>query len=236
MARQREATARANRHAFYLMGGFVIASLLLALLLGFVTSWSFILPVREAQGFLGRVAKGDFSTTVTVDNRDEFGALAARMNNMSAELHRLYEEQRGGRPPARDAQHPARAGEPGQVRVPRQHEPRAPHADERHPRLHRDDPRRHLRRRAPGGARPDPGRPDLRAAAAPADQRRPRPLQDRGGPDGALPDRLLRAGGGGDRAHLPPLARRGKGPRVHRGGAARRARSPTATASASPSA
>ncbi|HEY4910968.1 MAG TPA: ATP-binding protein [Methylomirabilota bacterium] len=94
MARQREATARANRHAFYLMGGLVIASLLLALLLGFVTSWSFILPVRKAQSFLGRIAKGDFSTTVTVDNRDEFGALAAQMNRMSAELNRLYEEQR----------------------------------------------------------------------------------------------------------------------------------------------
>jgi signal transduction histidine kinase len=94
MAREREATARANRRAFFVMGGFVLASLLLALVLGFVISWSFILPVREAQGFLGRVAKGDFSTTVTVDNRDEFGALAERMNNMSAELRRLYEEQR----------------------------------------------------------------------------------------------------------------------------------------------
>ena len=94
MARQREATIRANRRAFYLMGGFVLASLLLALLLGFVISWSFILPVREAQGVLDRIAKGDFSTTVIVDNRDEFGALAGRMNNMSAELRRLYEEER----------------------------------------------------------------------------------------------------------------------------------------------
>ena len=96
MDRQREATTLANGHAFYLMGGLVIASLLLALLLGFVTSWSFILPVRKAQSFLGRVAKGDFSTTVTVDNRDEFGELAAQMNRMSAELHRLYEEQQAG--------------------------------------------------------------------------------------------------------------------------------------------
>ena len=94
MARQREATIRANRRAFYLMGGFVLASLLLALLLGFVISWSFILPVREAQGVLDRIAKGDFSTTVIVDNRDEFGALAGRMNNMSAELRRLYQEER----------------------------------------------------------------------------------------------------------------------------------------------
>jgi signal transduction histidine kinase len=94
MGGQREATATANKRALYLMGGFVLASLLLAMLLGFVTSWSFILPVREAQAFLGRIAKGDFSTTVTVPNRDEFGTLAARMNDMSAELSRLYEEER----------------------------------------------------------------------------------------------------------------------------------------------
>jgi len=94
MARQRAATARANRHAFYLMGGLVVASLILALFLGFVTSWTFILPVRHAQSFLARVTKGDFSTTVSVDNRDEFGQLAAQMNKMSAELNRLYEEQR----------------------------------------------------------------------------------------------------------------------------------------------
>ena len=90
----RAATALANRQAFYLMGGLIIASILLALLLGFVTSWSFIIPVREAQGFLGRLAKGDFGTRVIVPNQDEFGALAARMNDMSAELRRLYEDQR----------------------------------------------------------------------------------------------------------------------------------------------
>ena len=94
MARQREATIRANRRAFYLMGGFVLASLLLALLLGFVISWSFILPVRAAEGFLGQVAKGDFNASIDVPNRDEFGALARQMNEMSRELHELYDAQR----------------------------------------------------------------------------------------------------------------------------------------------
>ncbi len=94
MDRMRESTAAANRHALYLNAGFVGGSVALALLLGFVISWSFILPVREAEAFMGRVAKGDFSTTVTVPNRDEFGSLAARMNLMSAELHRLYDDQR----------------------------------------------------------------------------------------------------------------------------------------------
>jgi signal transduction histidine kinase/CheY-like chemotaxis protein len=40
------------------------------------------------------VAKGDFGSVIDVPNRDEFGALAARMNQMSRELHRLYERQR----------------------------------------------------------------------------------------------------------------------------------------------
>lgn len=76
------------------MGGFVGVSILLALLLGFIVSWSFILPVEEAQAFLGQVAKGDFSASITVPNRDEFGSLAASMNQMSQELHHLYTEQR----------------------------------------------------------------------------------------------------------------------------------------------
>jgi signal transduction histidine kinase len=84
----------AHWRALILVGGFVGTSILLALLLGFVISWSFILPVQEAQGFLGQVAKGDFSTTINVPNRDEFGALATRMNQMSQELHRLYTDQR----------------------------------------------------------------------------------------------------------------------------------------------
>jgi signal transduction histidine kinase len=84
----------AHRRAMILVGGFVGTSILLALLLGFVISWSFILPVREAQGFLSQVAKGDFNTTIDVPNRDELGALATRMNQMSRELHRLYTDQR----------------------------------------------------------------------------------------------------------------------------------------------
>ena len=94
MARLRPQVAAASRKALWLMGGFAAASIFLALLLGFVISWSFILPVREAEGFLAHVTKGDFSTSIDVPNRDEFGALAARMNAMSRELHQLNEDQR----------------------------------------------------------------------------------------------------------------------------------------------
>jgi signal transduction histidine kinase len=76
------------------MGGFAAISIAVALLLGFVISWSFILPVRRAEGFLGQVARGNFGASIDVPNRDEFGALASRMNQMSRELHQLYEDQR----------------------------------------------------------------------------------------------------------------------------------------------
>ncbi len=94
MGRLREGVEATYRRALLLTGGFAAASIVLALGLGFVISWSFILPVREAEGFLGQVAKGDFSASIDVPNRDEFGALARRMNEMSRELHQLYEDQR----------------------------------------------------------------------------------------------------------------------------------------------
>ena len=84
------------RRALLLTGGFAAASIVLALGLGFVISWSFILPVREAGGFLGQVAKGNFDASIDVPNRDEFGALARQMNEMSRELHELYDAQRRG--------------------------------------------------------------------------------------------------------------------------------------------
>jgi signal transduction histidine kinase len=96
MDRFRASVAAANRKTLILMASFAAALIVLALLLGFVISWSFILPVQEAHGFLSQVAKGKFDTTINVPNRDEFGALANRMNQMSEQLHRLYESQRRG--------------------------------------------------------------------------------------------------------------------------------------------
>jgi signal transduction histidine kinase len=96
MDRLRASVAAANRKTLILMASSAAALIVLALLLGFVISWSFILPVQEAHGFLSQVAKGNFAATINVPNRDEFGALAARMNHMSQELQRLYESQRRG--------------------------------------------------------------------------------------------------------------------------------------------
>src|SRR6059036_3468549 len=94
MASLRRGIDAANRRSLRLMAGFAAVSIVLALLGGFVISWSFILPVRAAHGFLSEVAEGRFGGTIVVPNRDDFGALAEHMNRMSRELHRLDEERR----------------------------------------------------------------------------------------------------------------------------------------------
>jgi signal transduction histidine kinase len=94
MARLRDNVAAANRRSLILTTTFAVIAVVLALLGGFVISWSIILPVREAQGFLDQVAKGNFGGRISVPNRDEFGTLADRMNHMNQELYRFDIEQR----------------------------------------------------------------------------------------------------------------------------------------------
>ncbi len=74
--------------------GFSGISLVLALLLGFILSWSFIRPVRTIQTVLSGVISGDYSQRALVPNRDEFGALSTQLNTMAQELERLYGELR----------------------------------------------------------------------------------------------------------------------------------------------
>ncbi len=93
MDQLRASVAAANRNTLILMAVSAATLMVVALLLGFIISWSFILPVQKAHGFLSEVAKGNFAATIDVPNRDEFGTLAAHMNHMSQELHRLYESQ-----------------------------------------------------------------------------------------------------------------------------------------------
>jgi signal transduction histidine kinase len=68
------------------------ASVALALILGFVLSWSLIGPIRRTETRLAEISAGDFSKHVEVPNRDELGALAANLNRMNDELRRLYGE------------------------------------------------------------------------------------------------------------------------------------------------
>jgi signal transduction histidine kinase len=94
MASIRAGMENTNNRSFVLTACFAAAGVGLALLCGFVISWSVIVPVREAHGFLRQVRAGNLGAAIAVPNRDEFGALAEHMNVMSRELKRLDEEQR----------------------------------------------------------------------------------------------------------------------------------------------
>lgn len=67
-------------------------SLLAALALGAVLSWSLIRPVRRVDDALERIAGGDFDTRVSVPNRDEFGNLANNLNLTAQHLANAYGE------------------------------------------------------------------------------------------------------------------------------------------------
>jgi signal transduction histidine kinase len=72
--------------------GVAAGAIVLALLLGFVLSWSVIGPIQRIDSRLAAIASGNFSGHVDVTNRDELGALAANVNRMNDELQRLYKE------------------------------------------------------------------------------------------------------------------------------------------------
>ncbi len=72
--------------------GVAAGAIVLALLLGFVLSWSLIGPIQRIDNRLAAIASGDFSGHVEISNRDELGALAINVNRMNDELQRLYRE------------------------------------------------------------------------------------------------------------------------------------------------
>jgi signal transduction histidine kinase len=72
--------------------GVAAGALVLALLLGFILSWSLVGPIQSIDGRLAAIASGDFEGHVDVENRDELGALAANVNRMNDQLRSVYAE------------------------------------------------------------------------------------------------------------------------------------------------
>jgi len=86
----------ANRSAYASSRNLFVAvgavSVVLALGLGLVLSWSLIGPIQSMQTRFAEIAAGDFSGRLDVPNRDELGSLGANVNRMNDELRRLYSE------------------------------------------------------------------------------------------------------------------------------------------------
>ncbi|MDB5523276.1 MAG: adenylate cyclase [Rhizobium sp.] len=87
-----EATEGAYGTSRLIVVSFAVGSILLALGLGYIISWSLIEPVKKIEMRLRQIAAGDFAQQVTVVNRDELGVLARNVNQTSEQLGRLYQE------------------------------------------------------------------------------------------------------------------------------------------------
>jgi signal transduction histidine kinase len=89
-------SVRGTREAYARSQVIVLAfggvSLILALLLGLVIALSIIGPLRAIGARVERIAEGDFSGQLRVENRDELGALAANVDGMSDQLGVLYDQ------------------------------------------------------------------------------------------------------------------------------------------------
>jgi signal transduction histidine kinase/HAMP domain-containing protein len=88
-----DASQAAYMKSRWIVIGFAVGSIALALLLGYTISWSLIGPVKLMDSRLRLVASGDLSQRVEVSNRDELGALAAQFNRMGAQLEESHAEQ-----------------------------------------------------------------------------------------------------------------------------------------------
>ena len=174
-----------------------------------------ILRLTEAAQVITR--EENYSIRVTRESQDELGTLYRSFNQMLDALE--IDARRSGDPgrAAGEGSRRAQAGrgrsargqgsgrgeQPGEERVPGQHEPRDSHAAHRHPRLHRRAAGRRRRRRHGQADRVSHDDPGQRQASADGDQRHSGPVEDRVGP------RRVRARG----LHAGP-ARRGSAARA----------------------
>ncbi|MFO1036411.1 MAG: ATP-binding protein [Geminicoccaceae bacterium] len=87
-----EAGNRAFVRSQEVLVGVALAAILLALGLGYTFSSSVIHPLRKMDERFRAIARSDFSGRLDVPNRDEVGDVAAGLNQMTAELDRLYRQ------------------------------------------------------------------------------------------------------------------------------------------------
>ncbi|RJQ56887.1 MAG: HAMP domain-containing protein [Nitrospiraceae bacterium] len=83
---------RAYMTSRWVVIGFAVGSIGLAILLGYAVSSSLMGPVKLMDNQLRQIASGDFSKRVEVPNRDELGTLADNLNRMNNKLRDLYQQ------------------------------------------------------------------------------------------------------------------------------------------------
>jgi signal transduction histidine kinase len=89
-----EANHQAAQRSERLTAAIAALAIVVAGVSGLALSLAIVRPVQRMGADLQRIAAGDFSKHIAVDNRDELGVLARSINSMNDELARLYAEIR----------------------------------------------------------------------------------------------------------------------------------------------
>jgi signal transduction histidine kinase len=76
---------------FRLMPFFSVLGILIGATLGAAMAWSVITPVRRMGEAMRKIASGEFTQPVQIENRDELGELGSLINDTSKELAKLQE-------------------------------------------------------------------------------------------------------------------------------------------------
>ncbi|MEH0018763.1 MAG: methyl-accepting chemotaxis protein [Desulfobacter sp.] len=69
-----------------------LAGIGVAVVLGFLVSGKIAGPIRQADNFIHRVAKGDFTRSLDIHRKDEIGSMIKAMNGMSGELAQVFKK------------------------------------------------------------------------------------------------------------------------------------------------
>jgi signal transduction histidine kinase len=77
--------------------GLVLLTVTSGLLLGRVAAQAITRPVGLVAGHLSELASGNFTGRIWTANRDELGALVSKVNEVTAELDRLYQQEQQAR-------------------------------------------------------------------------------------------------------------------------------------------
>ncbi|HYA40328.1 MAG TPA: methyl-accepting chemotaxis protein [Syntrophobacteraceae bacterium] len=94
LSEREAASVCSSMRLMFIIGGVVAVAL--AIVLSFFITRSLVGPVRQGLNFAGTMAKGDMTQTLDVSQKDEIGDLAAALNQMRENIHRIVGDIHGG--------------------------------------------------------------------------------------------------------------------------------------------
>jgi methyl-accepting chemotaxis protein len=87
--RLKEEEAREARQTFILAIGLLIGSIILSIIITFILARAVGTPVSKGLTFARRIAEGDFTERIDLDQKDELGQLGDALNNAADNLEKL---------------------------------------------------------------------------------------------------------------------------------------------------